>query len=92
MSSVKNPQIQAIDQAIMALGVINVPQYISSITQIDLLKKQLTTIDKTNIPLYMSILERLYNLQQNVATSNSEQVNTLLAQRVQLLESLTSSG
>ena len=87
-----NPEIQSIDSQLNALGVKNVSQYISVASQVSTLKTQLASIDKTNVPLYMSTLERLYNMQNNALVSNVEEVNTLLAQRVQLLESLTSSG
>jgi len=87
-----NSQIQAIDQQLKTLGVNNVNQFATSLHQIDMVKAQIAEIDKSNIPVYMSALQRLYTIQQSAITSNIEQVNTLLSQRIQLLESLTSSG
>ena len=87
-----NPQIQAIDLQLNALGVKSVSHYISISNQVNTLKTQLASMDKTNVPLYMSTLERLYTMQNSSLVSNVEQVNTLLAERLQLLESLTSSG
>jgi len=45
-------------------------------------------MDKTNVTLYSSTLERLYKLQNMYTSSNVTQIQDLLNQKIQLLESV----
>ena len=64
-------------------------QYKNLQNQIINLQKQLNTMDKTNLALYSATLERLYNTQKLVSTSNNALITDLLSQKVQILEKIT---
>jgi len=61
-------------------------------TQIAMLQNTISTMDKTDLTGYSTALERLYMLQNRIANSNVQVVNTLLAQKIQVLEQLTNCG
>jgi hypothetical protein len=84
-----NVQLQYIQQQLSSLGVPNVAQLTIIQNQIVAIQNQLASIDKTNTVLYSNTLERLYNMQSRLATSNTEQVQQLLTQKVELLKILT---
>jgi hypothetical protein len=61
-------------------------------TQIATLQNTISTMDKTDLTGYSTALERLYMLQNRIANSNVHVVNTLLVQKIQVLEQLTNCG
>jgi hypothetical protein len=83
-----NVQFQQIQQQLINLGYQ--PNQGILMKQINDLTAQIATIDKTNVYLYSVTLDRLYSLQSRMPMSNSAQIQSLLTQKIQLLENLTS--
>jgi len=85
-----NVQLQQIAQQFANLGVVNPQQYLMTQQQISMINTRLSTIDQNNFPLYSSTLERLYNLQSTLpSAANVEIINSLMAQKIQVLQALT---
>ena len=89
-----NVQLQIIQQKLQYLGYSRNtvrPDGSALIlsNQIQLLKQHISTIDKTDVQLYAANLEKLHILQTRYDALNSDQVNALLQQKIQLLEQLT---
>lgn len=86
-----NPQLTQIQNQLNQLGVMNPAQLSAIQSQISQLQATLETTDKTNLFDYSSKLQQLYMLQSRAASSNTEAVQSLLAQKVAILEGLTSN-
>jgi hypothetical protein len=86
-----NPELNQIQQQLNQLGVMN-PGQISAIqAQISQLQNVIANTDKSNLFDYSTKLQQLYILQTRAASSNSAAVQSLLAQKVAILEGLTSN-
>jgi hypothetical protein len=86
-----DPRLAQIQQQLTQLGVVNPVQITAVQAQISQLQNIISTSDKTNLFDYSNKLQQLYLLQSRAASSNSAVVQSLLAQKVAILEGLMSN-
>ena len=86
-----DPHLLANQQLLTKLGVSD-QVYISNMRkQILQVQNIISRTDKSDLYNYSRTLDRLYLLQTKLASATSQEAQDVLAQRVQMLESLTSN-